>query len=57
VVIMNSASDVPQGFYRQFATALAEAGYTVITYDYRGIAGSRPSSLHGFATRTSDWGC
>ena len=55
VIIVSSATAVPQGFYRYYATALAEAGYTVVTYDYRGIGGSRPASLSGFAARMRDW--
>ncbi len=56
VVIVNSATAVPQRFYGPFAEFLASEGCTVITYDYRGIGGSRPSSLRGFACQTSDWG-
>lgn len=54
-VLINAATAVPQGFYRAFATFLAEQGYAVITYDYRGIAGSRPASLRGFVARARDW--
>ncbi|GAB4216127.1 MAG: alpha/beta fold hydrolase [Roseiflexaceae bacterium] len=55
LVLINSATAVPQRFYRAFATFLAEQGYTAITYDYRGIGGSRPASLRGFAARARDW--
>ena len=34
---------------------LAEQGCTVLTYDYRGIGGSRPASLRGFRVRMRDW--
>lgn len=54
-VIINSATAVPRRFYRHFAAALAEQGYGVLTYDYRGIGGSRPESLRGFQARTRDW--
>ncbi len=37
VVIVNSATAVPQRFYRHFAGAPASAGFTAVTYDYRGI--------------------
>lgn len=56
VVIISSATAVPRRFYRHFAGALAAAGYTALTYDYRGIGGSRPASLRGFEARTRDWG-
>ncbi len=55
VVIINSATAVPRRFYRHFAAELAAAGYTALTYDYRGIGGSRPKSLRGFDARVDDW--
>jgi predicted alpha/beta hydrolase len=55
VVVINAATAVPQRYYRSFATFLAEQGYTTITYDYRGIGGSRPTSLRGFAASARDW--
>ncbi|HKS62899.1 MAG TPA: alpha/beta fold hydrolase [Xanthobacteraceae bacterium] len=54
-VLINSATAVPRKIYRGFATYLAEQGHTVLTYDYRGIGGSRPRSLRGFAVRMRDW--
>ena len=55
LVVVNSATAVPQRYYRAFATFLAEQGYTAITYDYRGIGGSRPRSLRGFKAGARDW--
>ncbi|GAB4125462.1 MAG: alpha/beta fold hydrolase [Roseiflexaceae bacterium] len=55
VVVINSATAVLQRYYRPFASFLAEQGLTVITYDYRGIGGSRPASLRGFEARARDW--
>jgi len=55
VVIINSATAVPQRFYRHFASALADAGSTAITYDYRGIARSGPNRLKGFRATARDW--
>ena len=55
-VLISSATAVPRRFYRHFAAELARAGYTAVTYDYRGIGESRPASLRGFAARTRDWG-
>jgi predicted alpha/beta hydrolase len=54
-VLINSATAVPRKIYRGFAAYLAEQGQTVLTYDYRGIGGSRPRSLRGFAVRMRDW--
>jgi predicted alpha/beta hydrolase len=53
--LINSATAVPRKIYRSFATYLAEQGCTVLTYDYRGIGGSRPASLRGFQVRMRDW--
>ncbi len=55
VVVVNSATAVPKRFYRHFAARLARAGYHVVTYDYRGIGGSRPEQLRGFLAHMRDW--
>ena len=55
MVVINAATAVPRRFYRHFAAALAEAGFNALTWDYRGIGGSRPPSLRGFAARARDW--
>lgn len=55
VVVINAATATPQRFYRAFATFLVAQGYTVVTFDYRGIAESAPPSLRGFEGRMSDW--
>lgn len=47
---------VPKYYYTKFARFLAGRGFTVITYDYRGIGGSRPKSLRSFQPRYQDWG-
>jgi predicted alpha/beta hydrolase len=54
-VLINSATAVPRKIYRGLATYLAGRGCVVLTYDYRGIGGSRPASLKGFAATMSDW--
>ena len=54
-MIISSATAVPQQFYRHYAHALAEAGFTALTYDYRGIGQSRPASLRGFRAQARDW--
>jgi predicted alpha/beta hydrolase len=53
--LISSATAVPRKIYRGFATYLAERGFAAMTYDYRGIGGSRPSSLKGFTARMRDW--
>jgi predicted alpha/beta hydrolase len=55
-VLINSAAAVKRRFYDQFAQFLAEQGFSVITYDFRGIGGSRPRHLKNFEARMRDWG-
>jgi predicted alpha/beta hydrolase len=55
-VLMAGAFGVPQGFYRRYATFLAEHGLTTLTLDYRGIGGSRPANLRGWRATLRDWG-
>ena len=63
-VLINSATAVPRRIYRAFASYLAHRGFAVLTYDYRGIGGSRlmavegynqPRSLVGFNATMADW--
>lgn len=56
VVLVNSATGVKRTFYDAFARHLAAEGLPVLTYDYRGIGGSRPERLRGFPARVRDWG-
>jgi predicted alpha/beta hydrolase len=56
VVIVHAATAVPHRFYRRFATYLQGKGWSVLTYDFRGIGDSRPPSLVGFNAKASDWG-
>jgi predicted alpha/beta hydrolase len=54
-VLVNSAVGVRQQFYSAFAAFLEERGFTVLTYDYRGIAASRHGPLRGLPARIRDW--
>ena len=54
-VLINSATAVKRRYYDPFARYLAGEGFTVLTYDYRGIGGSRPRSLVGFRARLRQW--
>ena len=56
VLIVNSATAVPHLFYRRFASYFQKQGWTVLTYDYRGIGASAPKRLRGFKAHVSDWG-
>ena len=55
VAVVNAATGVPQRFYRHFAAWLAQRGYAVLTYDYRGIGESRQGPLRAEPARMRDW--
>jgi len=46
---------VPAARYARFARFLAARGIPVLTFDYRGIAFSRPSNLRRFRAVAEDW--
>ena len=56
VVVVNSAMAVPRGYYAPFARFLAAGGLHVLTYDYRGIGGSRQGPIGRDRARLRDWG-
>jgi predicted alpha/beta hydrolase len=56
VVVINPATSVHSRYYSRFAAFLFGNGFDVITYDYRGIGGSRPATLRGFQASWLDWG-
>ncbi|WP_407291752.1 alpha/beta hydrolase family protein [Stutzerimonas zhaodongensis] len=55
-VIVSSATGVLARYYARYASFLCERGYAVLTYDYRGIGGSRPACLRKATIRWCDWG-
>jgi len=55
ILLINSAVGVPQRYYTEFAQYMVQKGYTVYTYDYRGIGASKPASLKGFKADMQDW--
>lgn len=55
VAVMHAATGVPRGYYRAFAVWLAEQGYAVLTYDYRGIGGSRRGPIRDDRASMRDW--
>lgn len=52
---INAATGVPRGYYNAFASYQAARGFTVLTFDYRGIGGSQQSAAAP-APRMLDWG-
>jgi len=55
LTIIGAAAAVPQRYYARFASYLALGRGPVLTFDYRGIGGSRPKRLSGFGARMRDW--
>ncbi|SHJ98718.1 alpha/beta hydrolase family protein [Epilithonimonas mollis] len=56
ILLINSATGVKQQIYFSFAQFFAEKGFTVITYDYRGIGLSKPNKMRGFPASMRIWG-
>ena len=56
VVAINAGAGIPARYYERFAAWLADRGLPTLTYDYRGIGASRPSSLRGYDASVEDWG-
>ena len=56
LLVINSATGVRQQVYFSFAKYLATQGFTVITYDYRGIGESKPRKMKGFEASMRIWG-
>ncbi len=56
VLLINSATGVRQHVYFSFAQFFTEKGFTVITYDYRGIGLSKPHRMRNFDASMRIWG-
>ena len=56
LLLINSATGVKQQIYFSFAQYFSEQGFTVITYDYRGIGLSKPKRMKGFKASMRIWG-
>ncbi|WP_407527929.1 alpha/beta hydrolase family protein [Methylobacterium oryzisoli] len=55
-VIVNPATGVLARYYHAYAAFLAGQGFLVLTYDYRGVGASRPTTLKGCGIRWRHWG-
>lgn len=56
ILLINSATGVKQQVYFSFAQFFSEKGFTVLTYDYRGIGLSKPKNMRGFNASMRIWG-
>lgn len=54
-VLVMAATGVPQQYYGKFSAYLAERGFTVLTFDYRGIGRSLHEPLRQVRARMRDW--
>lgn len=54
-VVVGGAMGVRQSFYEPFARWLAQQGWRVTTFDYRGSGDSAPARLRGFRADLFDW--
>ncbi|HVJ92966.1 MAG TPA: alpha/beta fold hydrolase [Labilithrix sp.] len=55
LVVIASATGVRRRYYAPFAAWLAARGTRVVTFDYRGIGGSRPEHLPSLDASLIDW--
>lgn len=55
VIVLNSAVAMPRRYYAAMSKFFADAGYGVVTYDYRGIGDSGPDDLVGYEASVTDW--
>jgi predicted alpha/beta hydrolase len=55
-LLINSATGVKQQIYFSFAQFFSEQGFTVLTYDYRGIGLSKPKKMKDFDASMRIWG-
>lgn len=55
-VLIAPATGVKRRLYRPLAEFLAQEGFAVVTWDWRGTGDSRPESLRGFDASMRQWG-
>jgi predicted alpha/beta hydrolase len=55
VIVVSSAMGVSQNFYSRFADWLAQLGFLVVTFDYRGVGLAAPPNLRGYDVDIFDW--
>ena len=55
IIVISSAIGIKQSFYTKYATYLANKGFLVFTYDYRGIGESKPGKMKDFEAHFIDW--
>lgn len=56
IILINAGTCIKRQFYDTFCKGLVDFGYDVLSYDYRGVGGSRPAQLKGYEASIVDWG-
>lgn len=56
VVLVAGATAVPHAFYARWAADLADRGFDVLSFDYRGVGASRAGPLRAVSATMQDWG-
>ncbi|NEP14094.1 MAG: alpha/beta fold hydrolase [Symploca sp. SIO2C1] len=56
VIVINCAMGRTKEKYQPFAQFMANQGWVVLTYDYRGIGQSKPEIIKGYQAELIDWG-
>ncbi len=55
VMIVAPTGDVTQHFYNPFATWFCQKGFSMVTFDFRGVGRSAPESLKGYKANMHQW--
>jgi predicted alpha/beta hydrolase len=55
-IVISSATGIKKEYYINFANFLAQRGYAVLLFDYRGIGGSAPDDLKKSSAYMHEWG-
>lgn len=55
LLLLSPANGVPARFYLPFARWLAAEGFTTLTWDWRGLGDTAPTTLRGFDADMLDW--
>ena len=56
-IIVAPAAGIAQRDYESFSVFFQQLGYTVTTFDYRGVGESAPAQLKGFNAGSAAMGC
>jgi len=56
IIFIAPATGVKQTFYAKYASFMANCGFRVITFDFRGIGGSLHGDIRKLNSSISDWG-